>query len=330
MIDVKDTRTIVDSLRRCCHIGPYAGTAPGETCDNCTYSSKCSDLELDAAELILLLDELTDHQFEINRDIVTDLRHCNGCSEFGYSSRCRVHDMHGSSGCSDKLQEFAADILEKMYSRYRIKHALECQNRPFFVKLPNGTWEPINERIEPPIDTYPVDMYPSTLIACDGFRGGKIYDVKTISKEDIKDVMDATTYFASIVNQIKELDRKRFETSFTPKSIEQSADHKTVCVLWQDGSKTIVKLSDNDKDDIDTAFTYALAKKIFGTNTHLKKVVRQKLNEHKPKNKEPKIVAVEETPYGTVQHYSDGDYSIISNQTQSGLFDHLNKENENG
>ncbi len=317
MPDVKDTRNVIDSLRRCCHIGPYADTAPGETCDDCAYYGKCSDLELDTAELILLLDELTGHQFKINRDIIIDLRHCNGCSECGYSSRCRVHDMYGSSGC-DKLHEFAADILEKMYKSYMIGHARGLQNRPFFVKSPNGTWEPINERIEPPIDTFP----------CDSFHGGKIYDVKTIHKEDIKDVMDATTYFTSIVNQIKELDRKRFETSFTPRSIEQSADHKTVCVLWQDGSKTIVKLSNNDKDDIDTAFAYALAKKIFGTNTHLKKVVRQKLNEHKPKA--PKIVAVEETPYGTVQQYSDGDYSIVSNQTQSGLFDHLNKENENG
>lgn len=261
--------------------------APGETCDDCAYYGKCSDLKLDTAELILLLDELTDHQFKINRAAITDLRHCNGCRATGYSSRCRANNMYGSSGC-DKIQEYAADILEKMYSRYQIECALGRQNRPLFAKSPNGTWEPIKERIEPLIDTYPYVGRKSgktylDSIACDGFRGGKIYDVKTIHKEDIRDVMDATTYFASIVNQIKELDRKRFETSFTPRSIEQSADHKTVCVLWQDGSKTIVKLSDNDKDDIDTAFAYALAKKIFRSNTHLKKVVRQKLNEHKPK-----------------------------------------------
>ena len=147
--------------------------------------------------------------------------------------------------------------------------------------------------------------------------------------------MDSTTvdeFMAKLLgytqDEIRERNRKRFECAFVPKSIEQSADHKTVVVLWVDGNKTIVRLSDNDKDDIDTAFAYALAKKIFGTNTHLKKVVRQKLNEHKPKNKEPKIVAVEETPYGTVQHYSDGDYSIISNQTQSGLFNHFNKEDK--
>lgn len=104
--------------------------------------------------------------------------------------------------------------------------------------------------------------------------------------------MDSTTvdeFMAKILgytqDEIRERNRKRFECAFVPKSIEQSADHKTVVVLWVDGNKTIVKLSDNDKDDIDTAFAYALAKKIFGTNTHLKKVVRQKLNEHKPKNK---------------------------------------------
>ena len=278
MPDVEDTRYVIDSLRRCCHAGIYAGTDPGVTCDCCAYYGKCGDLELDTAELILLLDELTDHQFRINRDAVEDLRRCGTCDDMGYCLDCYIHKMYGRSGC-DRAQSDAADILEKMCSNYRTRHALglERQNRPFFVKSPGGTWEPISERIE--------DMYPSNLIACDGFRGGKIYDVKTIHKEDIKDIMDATTYFASIVNQIEELNRKKFEASFTPRSIEQSADHKTVCVLWQDGSKTIVKLSDNDKDDIDTAFAYALAKKVFRSNAHLKKVVRQKLNEHKPKNK---------------------------------------------
>ena len=100
------------------------------------------------------------------------------------------------------------------------------------------------------------------------------------SKEEKKTINEA----------IKEADereafRKRFEYHLTPKSIEQSADRKTVVVLWNDRTKTIVRLSENDKDDIDTAFAYALAKKIFGTNTHLKKVVRQNLNKHKPKVK---------------------------------------------
>lgn len=187
------------------------------------------------------------------------------------------------------------------------KDTREC--RPFFVKSPNGTWEDINESIEPLVGTYPYvgrengKTYLNS-ITCDGIRGGKIYDVKPNHKEDMIDVMAYSSWIEEIIEKTfndlqKEEFRKRFEHPLTPKSIEQSADHKTVCVLWQDGSKTIVKLSDNDKDDIDTAFAYALAKKIFGTNTHLKKVVRQKLNEHKPKPKKlpsdpnPKEIPIE-------------------------------------
>lgn len=74
--------------------------------------------------------------------------------------------------------------------------------------------------------------------------------------------------------------------TFIPKSIEQSADHTTVVVIWNDGTKTIVRLSPNDPDDIYMAFTAALAKKIFGNNTQIKKVISSHLNEHKPKKKE--------------------------------------------
>lgn len=121
MPDVKDTRTVIDSLRRCCHAGVYDDTGPGGSCDGCAYYGKCSDLELDTAELILLLDDLTDHQFEIDRDALMDLRHCNGCNKTGYYYMCRARNMYGDSSC-DKIQSDAADILEKMYHRYNIMH----------------------------------------------------------------------------------------------------------------------------------------------------------------------------------------------------------------
>lgn len=179
----------------------------------------------------------------------------------------------------------------------------ECQNRPFFVKSPNGTWEPINERIEPLIDTYPYvgrkngKTYLDS-IACDGFRGGKIYDVKTIHKED-KNVWDISSVWENYVALREAEERRRMETHFTPKSIERSADHRTVVVVWNDKEKTIVRLSPNDPDDIYMAFTAALAKRIFGTNSHIKKVIGRNLNEHKPKVKrlpsdpDPKEIPIE-------------------------------------
>lgn len=122
MPDVKDTRTVIDSLRRCCHAGVYDDTGPGESCDGCAYYGKCQDLELDAAELILLLDDLTDHQFWINHDAIKELRHCSECD--GHYSECPLYDMCVCSGFDryNKLQADAADILEKMYHRYNIMH----------------------------------------------------------------------------------------------------------------------------------------------------------------------------------------------------------------
>ena len=96
-----------------------------------------------------------------------------------------------------------------------------------------------------------------------------------LSKEEKKTINEAIKE----ANE-REAFQKRFEYHLTPKSIEQSADRKTVVVLWNDSTKTIVRLSENDKDDIDTAFAYALAKKVFRSNTHLKKVVRQKWTIH--------------------------------------------------
>ena len=133
----------------------------------------------------------------------------------------------------------------------------------------------------------------SSVINCDAVTVDKIYDIKPIKKED---ALDADAYSHRIWEAIEKnaqrlIAYRRFtnlELPLTPKSIEQSADHKTVVVIWIDGSKTIVRLSPNDKDDIVTAFTYAMAKKIFGTNTHLKKVVMSKVNEHKPKEKKNK------------------------------------------
>lgn len=105
-------------------------------------------------------------------------------------------------------------------------------------------------------------------------------------RKDTMYYMDYTDQLTSAwMHYLKEQSRSKFEEAFIPKSIERSADHRTVVVVWKDKSKTIVRLSPNDPDDIYMAFTAALAKKIFSTNSHIKKIIGQHLNEHKPKNK---------------------------------------------
>jgi hypothetical protein len=76
---------------------------------------------------------------------------------------------------------------------------------------------------------------------------------------------------------------------FDIKSIEVSVDHRTVVVVWMDGETTKVVRSENDPDDIYMAFTAALAKKLYGSNSAIKRTISKKMNQHMPKIKKEKI-----------------------------------------
>ena len=57
-----------------------------------------------------------------------------------------------------------------------------------------------------------------------------------------------------------------------PVTIER-VDDKTV-VLWNDGSSTSVTLSNGDRDDLYTAFCAAYTKKMFGTNSCIRRTIQ--------------------------------------------------------
>lgn len=59
---------------------------------------------------------------------------------------------------------------------------------------------------------------------------------------------------------------------FVPKKIIKSGD-RTI-VFWKDDTKTIVKRSDDTPDDLYSAFCAALAIKIYGSNSQVKKILR--------------------------------------------------------
>lgn len=66
---------------------------------------------------------------------------------------------------------------------------------------------------------------------------------------------------------------KELKKVFRPIKIVQSSDGKFTTVYWGDGSKTVVKCEDGTVSDNYEAFTAALAKKIFGSNSAVKKIV---------------------------------------------------------
>lgn len=60
---------------------------------------------------------------------------------------------------------------------------------------------------------------------------------------------------------------------YTPKRIIQNG--VATIVFWKDGTKTIVKCADGTEPDAYNAFTAALAKKIFGSNSAVKNIIKR-------------------------------------------------------
>jgi len=71
-------------------------------------------------------------------------------------------------------------------------------------------------------------------------------------------------------------------------------------VFWADGTKTVVRYSGDEEDSDYTAFTAAFAIKCFGSNSHLKKVIKNKIvyrDTPKKKKKPEKVVAEPPTEF---------------------------------
>lgn len=81
------------------------------------------------------------------------------------------------------------------------------------------------------------------------------------------------------------------DEKYVPSKILKSGT--ATIVFWKDGTKTVVKLPEGDTPDDYSAFTAALAIKIFGTNSKVKKVMKVKTEIQKPKKgEEDEVVSV--------------------------------------
>lgn len=81
---------------------------------------------------------------------------------------------------------------------------------------------------------------------------------------------------------LKEISKSINIKRFTPERILKSGT--ATIVFWSDGTKTIVKRSSDEPENEYTAFTAALAKKVFGSNNAIKKIIERKTEVQKPKN----------------------------------------------
>ena len=71
--------------------------------------------------------------------------------------------------------------------------------------------------------------------------------------------------------------------SYDPEAIYKNGRNTTV--KWEDGTVTTVKLAEGEESCDYTAFTAALARKIYGTNSRVKRIMEKKTIEQKKKEK---------------------------------------------
>lgn len=120
-----------------------------------------------------------------------------------------------------------------------------------------------------------------------GLRSGKTYLTQIGSFKNKDNGFDSVIYqmkkerkfMERGTDEMKKLDVKKIIFS-GPKTI----------VLWGDGTKTIVSMSKNEtKFDPEAAFCAAYTKKMFGTNSKIKRVIEEKSNieKWKEENEEP-------------------------------------------
>ena len=110
-----------------------------------------------------------------------------------------------------------------------------------------------------------------------------------------------------------EIDLDDDEIAVWPERIVKSG--RATIVFWEDGTKTVVKRSPDEQDNDYNAFLAALGIKIFGSNSQLKKIIKEQTVVQKPKkwkavyDKEP--IAKDACPVGkpceksTVEHDLD-------------------------
>ena len=79
--------------------------------------------------------------------------------------------------------------------------------------------------------------------------------------------------------------RSATSKSYDPKAIYKNGRNTTV--RWEDGTVTTVKLADGEEDCDYTAYTAALAIKALGTNSRVKKILKEKTINQNIKRKKP-------------------------------------------
>lgn len=120
-----------------------------------------------------------------------------------------------------------------------------------------------------------------------------LHDVKTGAEIKLQ-IEDVTTKLDDQTEQVKRL------AYLVGRSIGQAENrwkqiwpdrvlisgNRTI-VFWADGAKTIVKRADDETDSVYSAYTAALAIKMYGSNSAVKRIIAERLEVQVPTRKKP-------------------------------------------
>lgn len=105
--------------------------------------------------------------------------------------------------------------------------------------------------------------------------------MKCVAAANHKDELDAITYVMAQINCVEPVSHVNCRCSISgewgqtavPKKIIYSGG-RTI-VMWDDGTKTIVKCADDQEFDEYSGFVAAFAKKVFGSTSGIKKMINR-------------------------------------------------------
>lgn len=103
-----------------------------------------------------------------------------------------------------------------------------------------------------------------------------------LSESDKKNVKEYCKMDMAITNEIF------YSSRVTPKKIYYNQDNRTTAVIWQDGTTTVVRCSDDDEFTEYNGFTAALARKIYGGTGAIRRAIDDAKSYQSSKKKEEK------------------------------------------
>lgn len=104
--------------------------------------------------------------------------------------------------------------------------------------------------------------------------------VETVNDTVKRYIMNDSESFKRFVMRLNEVDCN----SPYPRPVKIIYNPPATIVFWTDGTKTVVKCSAEDEYNEYYGFLCALGKKMFGTNSHLKKLIDEKAERHYPED----------------------------------------------